>query len=485
MVQKSNFMIVMLVTSTESSINDLASTASDRKTKLYLQNGSLRKVLSKPHEIRREIDLLDSEKLTVYHLPLGILKGVNICLVAFGKELVSLDYNLAKITADLLRNRIKTENALESAMEANNRLSTIAYHLTNGMVMLDENKRVTVWNRPMQRMTGFSPQSSLGNVYGKVLVRQDKPNWLEEFMEKYPQVASFSDEFTLVNGKTISVTGAFLGEQHNHIHTTIMIIRDVSDQRQLEEKKDEFISIATHELRTPVTVIKGYLDLMTKTGDELSDKQKAFLDRIGQANLRLIKLSEDLLRVVRIEQDQTTMNVKPNNLYSLTKNISQHFTIRSKQKDVAVILEKPEFVCMVFADLEKTEIVVSNLIDNAIKYTRPGGRVTIKFKESSNRFTHDKQIIMEVSDTGIGIEAKKLDQLFTKFYRAHAPEEVKEPGTGLGLFITKSFVEKQGGTISVTSTPEKGTTFFITFPRVDSGIITSKKEKNGKDKKRK
>ena len=477
LLQKGSFSYIMLVTNTETSINDLASTCSEKKTKSILKADSLRKLIGKSREIKKDIKFED-EYLTIYYIPLGILKGVNIGLLAIGKDLLSFDISLTKITADLLRNRIKTENALEKAFEANNRLSTIAYHLTNGMIMLDDNNRVTVWNRPMQRMTGFSPQEALGNYFQKVLVRPDKPNWLEEFRERFPQIASFSDEFTLANGKTISITGAFLGELQKRITTTIMIIRDVSDQKMLEEKKNEFIFIATHELRTPVTVIKGYLDLLVKSGQELSEKHKTFLERIGQANHRLTRLAEDLLRVVRIEQDQTTVNIKPLDLYNIVKNISNNFIIRCQQKEIYFSIENPEFETRVFADQEKTEVVISNLIDNAIKYTRPGGHVTVQFKESHNRHSHEKQINLQVIDTGIGIEPKKMEQLFTKFYRAHAPEEVNEPGTGLGLFITKSFVEKQGGTIAVTSVPEKGTMFEVTFPRADSALKSYNKKEN-------
>jgi|GEM_PF-1118368 len=389
------------------------------------------------------------------------------------EELAHNDEVFLKLVRNILTLRHQQSLLREEINREAESLTLLTHHLSEGMAVLNQDMKVTLWNRPMQRLSGYSPREAVGQPYQAVFKRTDAEDWLGQLMNVYletPLRNVFNTQFEIVTRegtrRWVDVSGSFMRRPtDNTISQTIIIVRDVSHLKMLEQRKNEFISIATHELRTPITAIKGYLSLLHKDQENLTDKQRTYLGRANDANHRLARLAEDLLRTVQVEEDRLRINLRPVELGPILEKITRDLQEKAKAKQLTLEYVAAPFDTWVTADEEKIEQVFANLIDNAIKYTSQGYvRVfTDRFEENGQSF-----IIVHVQDTGIGINPKNYEAIFEKFRRTHDTAEIRESGAGLGLFIVKSFVEKQGGKISVNSRIGNGTTFSVRLQATES-----------------
>lgn len=226
--------------------------------------------------------------------------------------------------------------------------------------------------------------------------------------------------------------------------------------KEVDKMKDEFVSIASHELRTPITVIKGFLEILTKNGDKIN-KKKVINTLVKSAN-RLEDLVADLLDVSRIEQGRMKFNYKATDVAPLVVSLKKEYDYLAKKKSLKLIfINKMKDSYQIKIDQDKFKQVIINLIGNAIKYTKKG-YVEI-FLENNNKY-----LIIKVKDSGIGMNEEDRKKLFTKFYRIRNKETEDISGTGLGLWITKEIISHMNGKISVDSIPGVGSQFTIEFP---------------------
>lgn len=229
--------------------------------------------------------------------------------------------------------------------------------------------------------------------------------------------------------------------------------------KEVDKMKDEFISIASHELRTPITTIKGFLS-MAMEGDygQLNDiGKKGF--RIMEASVnRLGALVDDLLNVSRIEQNRLTISPKALSLPEILESIEAEFSLRMEEKGLKFKLSQDEKLPAIWADEDKFRQILVNLMGNAIKYTKQG-EIEMIAKQTDPKF-----VTITVKDTGIGMDAKERETLFEKFYRIQTEDTRGIVGTGLGLWITKQLVELMGGKIYVDSIKHVGSQFYFTMP---------------------
>jgi len=228
-----------------------------------------------------------------------------------------------------------------------------------------------------------------------------------------------------------------------------------------DQMKSEFVSIASHELLTPISAIEGYLSMILEENiGHVDDQARDYLNKVYTSAKRLSLLIKDLLSVSRIESGK--MKIEPQQL-DITKMINDtldQLKFVAADKKLALSLEKPaRAVPPVWADPDRTMQVLVNLVSNAIKYT-PKGSVTITTE--ANR--HEGLVSVSITDTGLGMTKEQMSHLFTKFYRIDTPETTGITGTGLGLYITKSIIEKMGGSITCKSTQGRGSTFTFTLP---------------------
>ncbi len=241
---------------------------------------------------------------------------------------------------------------------------------------------------------------------------------------------------------------------------------EVSNKRlvELDKMKDEFVSVASHELRTPMTAINGYVwMLLNGKGGELQEKQRYYLQRVSQSTSRLINLVNDMLTISRIEGGRTKIENKNFDLVDLIKAVVEELQIKADEKGIKLSVESEDKI-NVFADIDKVHEILINLIGNALKFTEKGTVTTTVLDRG-------EFVSVAVRDTGKGIAQEDMPKLFTKFGRLdNSYATVAETtGTGLGLFICKKYLEAMGGTIGVTSTIGKGSSFTFTLKKEVQG----------------
>jgi signal transduction histidine kinase len=229
--------------------------------------------------------------------------------------------------------------------------------------------------------------------------------------------------------------------------------------KELDHAKDEFISMASHQLRTPLTTIKGYLSMMLE-GDsgQLTPAQREFAGFAYGSSERMVNLISDLLNVSRLSAGRFLIQTKPTDMVAMIADEVRQLATHASAKNIQLIFEPPvEILPPAEIDDNKTRQVVMNFIDNAIYYTQTG-EVRVVLEQSGDR------VRLEVRDTGIGVPDKAKRKLFTKFFRADNAQIVRPDGTGLGLYLAKRVVEDQGGTIIFNSVEGKGSTFGFELP---------------------
>jgi signal transduction histidine kinase len=318
-------------------------------------------------------------------------------------------------------------------------------------------KKVIIWNQAMERMTGFKNMDQYIKINPETITR----------LERVTTRAARNNGETIYNEVRIKnsdhqpqwlgITYSFIkNSATGNIGYMISVIRDITKEKAMDDRNKEFIYTTTHELRTPITAIKGYLSMILN-GDAgtIDPKQRLYFNRVFQSTERLVLLVEGILNTARIESGHIVVTPKQFDVGPLIHEVMSDFKQKSEQKNI-IIKTKVENGGTVWADYDLTKQALSNLVDNAIKYT-PKGEISISSRKKNG------EVFITVSDTGVGIPKKELDLIFTKFYRVENSESVKAGGTGLGLFIVKNLIEKQGGRIDIESRLRKGTDISIIF----------------------
>jgi len=223
--------------------------------------------------------------------------------------------------------------------------------------------------------------------------------------------------------------------------------------------KTEFVSIVSHQLRTPLSSIKWSLEiLLSGRLGEIKDKQLEQLSILKEGNDRMIKLVNDLLNVTRIEQGRTVLRKEEFKMGDLIKELVREVSSYARANNVVIEVKKYAPEIKVLADRQYISIVLSNLIDNAIRYIEGSGKVIILLKKK------DSRAYLEVKDNGVGIPATERNNIFHKFFRSSNALRHRTEGSGLGLYLARAFIEMHGGKIDFSSKEGEGSTFFFTLP---------------------
>jgi signal transduction histidine kinase len=238
---------------------------------------------------------------------------------------------------------------------------------------------------------------------------------------------------------------------------------EASNQKlqELDRTKDEFISMASHQLRTPLTAVKGYLSMVLE-GDAgpVTTNEKEMIQRAFDSAQRMVYLIADLLNVSRLQSGKFIIENKPTNLADVVETELSQLAEAIKNHQLTVVFNKPQNFPVMLLDETKIRQVIMNFLDNAIYYTPAGGTITVALQAT------DTALSFTVTDTGLGVPKSEQPKLFTKFYRAGNARKARPDGTGLGLFMAKKVVVAQGGAIIFRSVEGKGSTFGFSFPRV-------------------
>jgi signal transduction histidine kinase len=222
--------------------------------------------------------------------------------------------------------------------------------------------------------------------------------------------------------------------------------------------KDEFVFIASHDLRTPAAAVTGYLSLIRDSKERFSKDTQENFDAIEEASIRLDQLVEDLLQIARSESGTIKVEVSSVDIVELIKKGTRQITPQADKKKISIEINLDHNNRHVLADEEKLSEAIENLLSNAVKFNREKGKIVLTSAKIKDKLQVD------VSDTGYGIPKDQQDKVFGKFFKARTEETKGVPGTGLGLFVVRMLVEKMGGKITFTSEEGKGTTFTFVLP---------------------
>ncbi|RLC81977.1 MAG: hypothetical protein DRI61_03125 [Chloroflexi bacterium] len=355
----------------------------------------------------------------------------------------------------------------EQAAEAS-RVQAILTSVADGILVIDENDRVFMINPAAENILNLRGGELTGHPVRDILAltaEEDKDMVLRFYTELLLNKAKLAEGREPVSfrveGKRkvveVSLSPAPIGAGGGL--GVVAVLRDITREVEIDRMKTEFISTVSHELRTPMTSIKGYTDLlyMGMVG-ELNERQKRFLRIVKNNADRLATLVSDILDISRIESGRIRLNLQPVDLTEVLDEVTPVFQRTIEEKSLNYIVNIPDDLPPLWADRDRLNQILTNLISNACNYTTEGGTVKVEAR------VVDDKVQVDVTDTGIGIAPEDLPKVFDRFFRADNPVVRQSPGTGLGLSITKAFVEMHGGEIWVRSQLGKGSTFSFTIP---------------------
>jgi signal transduction histidine kinase/DNA-binding response OmpR family regulator len=261
-------------------------------------------------------------------------------------------------------------------------------------------------------------------------------------------------------GRTLAVTAARLGGEHGGM---VWTVRDMSERARLERAKSEFVATASHELRSPLTSIKGFVELLELSSEGMTARQREFIEIILKSTDRLVDLVNDLLDVARIEADHVEINRRPIDVGEVVHEVVELIKPRMESKGQRLTSHVSPILSPALADPGRVRQILANLLTNAHLYTPEGGTIQVGVEPDR------AWVQMTVADSGVGMTKEETERIFDRFYRA-GNRSGSNPGTGLGLSIVKSLVDLHGGQISVDSEPGRGTTFRVRLPAAVPGI---------------
>ncbi len=322
-----------------------------------------------------------------------------------------------------------------------------------------------VWSDEIYRSLGLSTErGSLSfERYLSFVHPKDRRRLTTEITKASKQPRRFGFDYRLVqpDGSVCHVRaeGQSLAARTGRVVTIIGTARDITEERMLDQSKNEFVSLASHQLRTPATVVKQYLNmLLDGYAGELSDKQRDFLKIASDTNDHQINIVNNLLGVAQLESGKIQLTMAQVDLVMLARTLVEEYAPRARNKDQVLSFSSRFKYLYSRADEHSLRTVVENILDNAFKYTMPGKAITIRLTKEANT------AVISVADQGVGIASNDLAKLFKKFSRIENPETFQEEGAGLGLYWAEKIIALHGGRIAIESEPGRGTNVKVILP---------------------
>jgi PAS domain S-box-containing protein len=378
---------------------------------------------------------------------------------AMKQELGDLTEDINEMAERLHESRMQIAQQMDDLNYEKKRLETILASMGEGVVVTDPDYNILLINSPAEALLSVSRLEVTGKNADAIL--PVKKSELEQIFEDVAGSTSVAPLVRKFQQKVLSILINPIRDETGELLGSVSLLRDITEQAAIEAMKTEFISIVSHELRTPLTPIKGYIDLIVE-GDagDITEEQANYL-HIVQANTdALAALVNDLLDISKIEAGRIDLEIKPIQMETVIQEAVAIHRQALESKGLKINISLPPDLPPVRADRGRVAQVLNNLINNAYKYSNPGGLVSV------TALAEGDFLEVAIADTGVGISKEDQKKLFTKFFRAKNPATREAGGTGLGLAISKSIVEKHKGEIWVESQLGKGSAFHFTIPLV-------------------
>jgi PAS domain S-box-containing protein len=355
--------------------------------------------------------------------------------------------------------RVKLKESFEAIERERGRLKAILDSTTDAILVTDRQGHLILANPAAEHAFGIRDAEAVTRPLAQAVSNES----LEQlFTRPTGNREAIVEEIPLPDGRTLYASAATITDGDGRAIGRVAVMRDITALKELDAMKDEFVATVSHDLRSPLTFMRGYVDMIPTAGD-LNEKQQEFVVRIVRGIDQMAELIDDLLDIGRIEAG-VGIEMAPCAVGSLAKIVVAESLDRAKAKNLKLRLELPPTLPPIIGDEALIKRAMANLVDNAIKYT-PEGSVTVRVREA------DSYLVVSVSDTGIGIAPADRMRLFEKFYRVKRRDTIRIKGTGLGLAIVKSIIERHNGKTWVESKLGEGSTFHLALPKEQLGHL--------------
>ena len=349
------------------------------------------------------------------------------------------------------------ENASSGEAMQRARLESLIEYMGAGLMLIDEKGYVLLVNRTYREMFNIHEKSN-GKLYYRVLPNEKMSQVIEDvYLTEKPNRKQSSVRFGL-NSRTFMVSAAPIFGKNGRVQGTTVVFNDITEIKKLEQMRKDFVANVSHELKTPLTSIKGFAETLLDGAQDVPEIREQFLNIIHDESERMQTLVEDLLELSRLEQDNYQLETTIVDVTSLIRETETLLRRKAAEKQMTIHLETEEEV-FIRADLNRLKQVVVNLVANALNYTPNDGNVWISLEDG------EEEVMLRIKDDGIGIHPKETQRIFERFYRVDKARSRNSGGTGLGLAIVKHIIDLHHGTIEVESEENEGTTFTIRLPK--------------------
>lgn len=369
------------------------------------------------------------------------------------KSFVSADDEIGRLSNSLNYMTEKLQQKIEELEISKGKLETIMNSLSMGIMVLDPLGKIEMLTPQAEKYLGIKDKNIAGKQYFRIIrnyklstgienALKNKKHIEEEIFITYPQEKTLKVDLIPVITK-------------NKMTALIIVIHDITDIKLLNQMKTQFVANASHELRTPLTSIKGFSETLLSGAVEDPHTREKFIKIIDAEADRLIRTTDGLLDLTRAESEKLVLEKEIISLNEVILDSADRIAPNLREKNLELLLDIPDKIPYIAANKDALARILLNLLDNAIKYTRPGDKVGIKVDVKKDR------VRISVWDTGIGIPQEDLPRIFDRFYRVDKSRARDLGGTGLGLAIVKHLVEAHGGSVGVESILEEGSTFWF------------------------
>jgi PAS domain S-box-containing protein len=373
------------------------------------------------------------------------------------EKVVEQTNDLLLRTEELEKSRGEIMRALSKVDEERKKTFSLIMGLADGIIYADVDGKIEIINPQAEAMLNVSHTDVLGT---SVFESKSSDRFYKLSTSLSSEKKAERETLELSNGLSVEVSMLSIMNDKGELAGRVVVLHDISKDRALDNLKVEFISVAAHQMRTPLAAIKWAFEILLSSDDEkIVPELKKIVENGFESTNRILKIVNNFLDVDAAESVNSEYVFAPVNIQKVIDDVFSGVSIAAREKDIELVFENEgQLLPYIQADQERLGMIMQNLIENALKYTIEEGTITVKAE------ARPRDLLISVKDEGIGIPAAEQKNIFSKFFRAENAKKTQTDGNGLGLHTTRRVVERHGGTIWFESVEGQGTTFYFTIP---------------------